>query len=43
MTPQNEALNIVLDLIEKDKHYKVISGALHRDGGISAEITRAEA
>ena len=42
MTPQNEALNIVLDLIEKDKHYKVISGALHRDGGISAEITGGE-
>ncbi len=42
MTPQSEALNIVLDLIEKNKHYKVISGALPQSGGISAEITGGE-
>lgn len=42
MTPQSEALNIVLDLIKKDKGYKVIPNALPQGGGISAEITGGE-
>lgn len=42
MTPQSEALNIVLDLIKKDKSYKVIPNALPQSGGISAEITGSE-
>lgn len=42
MTPQREALNIVLDLIERDKEYKIISGPLPQNGGTSAEITGSE-
>ncbi len=42
MTPQREALNIVLDLLKKEKNFKVMPSALPKAGGISAEITGSE-
>jgi len=42
MTPQSEALNIVLDLIQKNTSCKTIVTALPKNGGISAEITGSE-
>lgn len=42
MTPQSEALNLVLDLIKKNTDCKIIASALPKNGGISAEITGSE-
>lgn len=39
MTPQSEALNLVLDSLQKTADYKIIASALPQSGGISVEIT----
>lgn len=42
MTPQSEALKLVLDRIEADRKQKITISALPQSGGISAEITGGE-
>lgn len=42
MTPQSEALNLVLDSLQKNADYKIIASALPQSGGVSVEITGSE-
>lgn len=42
MTPQSEALDLVLKKLKAEKGYKIALFALPKDGGISAEITGSE-
>lgn len=42
MTPQSEALTLVLRKLKSDKKYNISVSALPKDGGISAEITGSE-
>lgn len=42
MTPQMEALTLVLKKLKTEKNHNIIPFALPKDGGISAEITGSE-
>ncbi len=42
MTPQSEALKLVLDRLEADIKQKITVSALLQGGGVSAEITGSE-
>lgn len=42
MTPQSEALDLVLKKLKSEKKYNIAVSALPKDGGISAEITGSE-
>ena len=42
MTPQREALDLVLDKLEAENNYNIVPFALPKDGGISVEITGSE-
>lgn len=42
MTPQSEALDLVLKKLKAEKKYNIALFALPRDGGISVEITGSE-
>lgn len=42
MTPQSEALKLVLDRLEADIKQKITVSALPQGGGVSAEITGGE-
>lgn len=42
MTPQSEALDLVLKKLKAEKNYNIIPFALPKEGGISVEITGSE-
>ncbi|MCM1055537.1 MAG: hypothetical protein NC394_08450 [Bacteroides sp.] len=42
MTPQSEALDLILAKLKAEKGYKIALFALPKEGGISAEITGSE-
>lgn len=42
MTPQSEALTLVLRKLKAEKKYNIAVSALPKEGGISAEITGSE-
>lgn len=42
MTPQSEALDLVLKKLKAEKKYNIVPFALPKEGGISVEITGSE-
>ena len=42
MTPQREALDLVLEKLGAENNYNIVPFALPKDGGISVEITGSE-